>query len=497
MTHTISLPLVTIAFASSLGDGVFAFHHENVLGTSLELKVVARTRAAASGAEAGVLAEIDREARILSGYDPASEFSRWFKTRGEAVPVSAELFEVLSRFDRYRTLTGGALDPAAEAVTRVWKAAAAEHRLPAQAEIDAAAAAARGPHWTLDPVRHTATHLSGTPLILNSFAKSYIAGRAADAALAVAGVAGVVVNIGGDLVIRGARTEAVNIADPRNDAENAEPIARISVRNRTVATSGNYRRGVQIGGRTFSHIVDPRTGQPSDHVLSSTVVAKDPSDAGALATAFSVLTPEESAYVADAIPGIEYLLIARDGRRIASPGWSRMAVALAPSVAEQAPQEAAGLWDPNFELDIAFELAHPTGGRARRPYVAVWIEDKDRFPVRTLALWGRKPRWLPELRAWQHADAIRSAAEHRDIASSISSATRPPGKYTLTWDGKDNAGKLVKAGTYTVNIEVAREHGTYQLLRQEMDFTGTPKRIELKGGTEISSASLDYRRKEH
>jgi thiamine biosynthesis lipoprotein ApbE len=496
MTHTASLPLVAFAFASSLGEGVFDFHYENVLGTSLELKVLARTRAAAGVADNAVLAEIDREAKILSGYDPGSEFSRWFQTRGEGIPVSRELFEVLSRFDRYRELTGGALDPAAEAVTRAWKSAAAEHRLPSQAEIDAAAAAVRGPHWSLDPAPHTATHLSGTPLILNSFTKSYIAGRAADSALAVAGVTGVVVNIGGDIVVRGANTERVNIADPRNDAENAEPIARIQVRDRSVATSGNYRRGVKIGGRFYSHIVDPRTGQPADHVLSSTVVAKDPSDAGALATAFSVLTPEESARVAAAVPGVEYLLIARDGRRFASPGWPRMAVALAPSVAAPEPQEAAGLWDPNYQLTVTFELAKP-GGRARRPYVAVWIEDKDHFPVRTLALWGRKPRWLPELRAWQHADAIRNAAEHRDIAGSISSATRSPGVYTLQWDGKDNFGKLVKAGTYTVNIEAAREHGTHQLLRQEMDFTGTPKRIELKGGTEILSASLDYGRKEH
>jgi len=496
MTQTISLPLLAFAIASSLGEGIFAFHHENVLGTSLELKVVARTEAAADKAEAAVLAQIDREAKILSGYDPASEFSRWFRTRGESVPVSDDLFEVLRRFDRYRAVTGGALDPAAEAVTRVWKSAAAAHRLPDVAEMEAAAAAARGPHWSLDPVRHTATHLSSTPLILNSFAKSYIAGQAADAALKCEGVAGVVVNIGGDLVVRGRRTEQVNIADPRNDAENAEPIARIQVQDRAVATSGGYRRGVQIGDRFYSHIVDPRTGRPADGILSSTVVAKDPSDAGALATAFSVLTPEESARVADAVAGVEYLLIARDGRRYTSPGWNRLALALAPAAAEQQPQEA-GLWDPNYQLTITFELAQIQGGRARRPYVAVWIEDKDRFPVRTLALWGRKPRYIPELRAWQHDDAMRNAAEHHDLASSISSATRPPGKYTLQWDGKDNSGKLVKAGTYTVNIEAAREHGTYQILRQEMEFTGAPKQIDLKGGTEISAASLDYGRKEH
>ena len=497
MTQTISLPLAAIVMASSLGEGQFVFHREDVLGTSLEVKVIADTQATAKTAEARVLAEIDRESKILSGYDRNSEFSRWMRTRGERVPVSGDLFEVLSRFDRYRALTSGALDAAAEAVTQVWKSAAAARRLPAQAEIDAAVAAARGPNWSLDPVRHTATHLSATPLILNSFTKSYIAGRAADAALALPGVTGVVVNIGGDLVARGPRTEEVDITDPENDAENAEPIARIQARNGAVATSGNYRRGVQIGGKFYSHIVDPRTGQPVDHILSATVAAADPSDAGALATAFSVLTPEESARVAASIPGVEYLLIGRGGRRIASAGWNRLAAAFVPAAAEPVPQAAPGEWDPDYELTVSLELARIEGARARRPYVAVWIEDKDRFPVRTLGLWYQKPRWLPELRAWNRDDRIRAAAEHREIAPSVSSATRPPGKYTLKWDGKDNAGKPVKAGTYTIVIEAAREHGTYQILRQEMEFQGTPKQIDLKGGTEISAASLNYGRKGH
>jgi FAD:protein FMN transferase len=503
MTQTVSLLFVatftasTLCEASSISERPYVSHHENVLGTSLELKIRAATPAAAKRSEAAALAEIDREAKILSGYDPRSEFSRWMQTRGVAVPVSEDLFQVLTRFDRYRALTNGALDPAAEAVTRVWKSAAAAHRLPSQAETDAAVEAVRRQHWSLDAARCTATHLSSTPLILNSFTKSYIAGRAADAALASPEVTGVVVNIGGDLVVRGGGSEAVHIADPRNDAENAAPIARIRVADQAVATSGNYRRNVEIEGRVYSHIVDPRTGRPVDHILSSTVVAADPSDAGALATAFSVLTPEESARVAASIPGVEYLLIAQDGRRFTSRGWSALGAAFAPAVAEPAPQAAPGEWDPNYELTVSLELSHIEGMRVHRPYVAVWIEDKDRFPVRTLALWTQKPRWLPELRAWYHANQVRAAAEHNDITASVSSATRSPGKYTLKWDGKDNAGKPVKPGTYTVVIEASREHGTYQILRQDMEFTGTPKQITLKGGTEISAASLDYGRKTH
>src|SRR6185369_9699525 len=146
MTQTISLPLAAIVMASSLGEGQFVFHRESVLGTSLELKVVADTYVNAQTAEARVLAKIERESKILSGYDAGSEFSCWVKTRDEAVAVSDDLFEVLSRFDRYRALTGGALDASAEAVTRVWKAAAAARRLPARTEIDGAVAAARGPN---------------------------------------------------------------------------------------------------------------------------------------------------------------------------------------------------------------------------------------------------------------------------------------------------------------------------------------------------------------
>jgi hypothetical protein len=52
----------------------------------------------------------------------------------------------------------------------------------------------------------------------------------------------------------------------------------------------------------------------------------------------------------------------------------------------------------------------------------------------------------------------------------------------------------VKAGKYTVCIEAAREHGTYQIIHQEMDFSGTPQQVKLPGNTELSSASLDYRK---
>jgi thiamine biosynthesis lipoprotein len=474
-------------------EPIYTFNYENVLGTSLEVKVGAGSIEQAERADAAARREIDRQAKILSAWDRDSEFSRWVRTSGRPVRISHELFEVLGLFDQWRDRTQGALDASAEVITRVWKKAEAENCEPSAEQLAAAVAAVRQIHWKLDPANQTATHLSDAPIALNSFAKSYIVGHAADAAMASEGVRSVVVNIGGDLVVRGGATEAVDIADPKSDAENSDPIARLRIHDRAVATSGNYRRGVEIAGRHYSHIVDPRTGMPAEDVISSTVVAQDPADAGALATAFSVLTPAESERLAAAIPGSEYLLVMKDGKQIPSRGWHTLEAAVRPPVrlfAAAAAADTSG-WNPGYQLTISVELAR-LDGQARRPYLAVWVEDQDKFPVRTIALWRQKERYLADLKSWYRGDRLRLLTEGNDLISSISSATRPPGKYTINWDGKDNAGKYVKPGRYTVYIEAAREHGTYQLIHQEMDFTGTPRKIELPGNLEVTAASLDY-----
>src|SRR5580693_7421117 len=79
---------------------VYISHFENVLGTSMELKISATSQKDAKAAEAAALKEIARMTKILSGYDSSSEFTRWLRTSGEAIQVSPELFEVLSLFDQ-------------------------------------------------------------------------------------------------------------------------------------------------------------------------------------------------------------------------------------------------------------------------------------------------------------------------------------------------------------------------------------------------------------
>ncbi|MDP4253089.1 MAG: DUF2271 domain-containing protein [Bacteroidota bacterium] len=462
-------------------------HYENVLGTSMELKVSALSPAQARVAESAVLQEIGRMSNILSGYDAGSEFSRWFRTSGEAVHVSPELFDVLNLFDQWRIRSGGALDASAEVIGRLWKQSAAEQRMPTDAELAAAVNLVHQPHWSLDAKAQTATHLSRAPLMLNSFVKSYIIRHAADAGLACAGVSGIVVNIGGDLVVAGPQKETVLVGDPRFDAENDLPLDRLSIGNRAVATSGNYRRGERIHGHWYSHIVDPRSGQPADDILSATVVASSATDAGALATAFNVMKPSESEKLAASMPGVDYLIITRSGQRYASKGWAALELREPMSAARTTGGKAG------FELLINLEINLQKEAVTKRPYVAVWIEDENHAPVRTVCLWHGSNRYVPELKSW-YLKYRELYTTDKEFGSTVTSATRSAGKYSVKWDGKDDKGNEVKPGKYTVKIEISREHGTYQLMRQEIDWDQTARQWTLPGNIELSAVSMETRK---
>jgi FAD:protein FMN transferase len=485
-----------VSGGSADAAGLRNFHYENVLGTSLDMKLRVGSEATAGRAEAAVLAEFDRENAILSAWTPESEFSRWKKTQGTAEKVSPELFEVLALFDAWREKTDGALDASAEVAVRVWRAAAAEGRRPTEGELAETVAMMQRPHWRLDYRARTAMHLDDAPIALNSFAKSYIAGHAAEAAMK-AGATGVELNVGGDIVLHGNLTERVAIANPRADAENDPPVDMVKLAGRAIATSGSYRRGVDIEGEHFSHIVDPRTGETAEAVLSSTVVARDAAEAGALATAFSVMTPEESAQLAKNLGGVEYLLQMRDGRILASAGWSGletprlMQASYTPGAGRA---KAAAPVPAPMDVLVTLEVARIDNPRYRRPYVAVWVEDAAKAPVRMISLWSEKPRYLNELRSWYHDYPVAMMGGGQ-ISPSISSATRSPGKYTLRWDGKDDKGNPVKAGKYTILIEAVREHGGYDLMHQEINFDGkTAAQFTLPAGNEIAGVTVDYGR---
>ncbi|MEI8110643.1 MAG: DUF2271 domain-containing protein [Chitinophagia bacterium] len=468
----------------------YTSQYENVMGTSMDVSVKSTNEMLAEQATAIMIAEIKRLSTILSAYQSQSELSRWIKTRGKPVKVSNELMEVLQLFDYWHQQTGGAIEAGYEEAAIVWKNAAKQQKMPGKADLATAISNMQQQHWNLDSVNGTATHLTDVPLVLNTFTKSYIIQKAVAAAKKSSGVQSVSLNIGGDVFVSGADAVALPVTNPFHAAGNDEPLLTLSVSNKAVATSGNYRRGVNILGKWYTHIIDPRTGWPVDNIVSATVVASDAVIAGAMATAFTILSPEQSKQLAAQYPGVEFLLVDKNGKIFASENWSGAMPGSNPKPKGQVMIADQG-WNKGHQLQIDLEIARISEQFVHRPFVAVWVEDANHKPVKLLSVWYNKPKWLRDLREF-YKNYGANFSPGAMAMSAAAGATRSAGKYSLVWDGKDEAGNYVPAGVYTIQIEAAREHGTYQIMSGAIECGKKLATVTLAGNIEIAAASLSY-----
>ena len=162
---------------------------------------------------------------------------------------------------------------------------------------------------------------AGTRLDFNAIAQGYSVDLIGDY-LDSKGLENYMIELGGEIKCKGTNAFGndwrIAVDKPVDDEAERQFQAIITVKNKAVATSGNYRKYFQENGKVYSHTIDPRTGYPADHgLLSATVLANDCSTADAYATAFMVMGVQETAQFLAAHPelGLEvYLLYFNDGK---------------------------------------------------------------------------------------------------------------------------------------------------------------------------------------
>ena len=423
-------------------ETLYDFHHERVLGTSLELMVVAASEEAAKAAEQQVLAEIERLNGILGTYRGDTEINRLMAAEGPQ-KCSKELIDVLEACQAWQRRTGGAFNAQLGHVITLWKQAERAGKLPDDRHLGDAVAAAQKPACRIDRGKGTVTWLEGAKVNLDAMAKGYIVDKAVEAAAAgVPQVRALLLNIGGDIRVwnrdpkQPARRWPVRVADPSNSAANAPGISDTDLAEGAVATSGSYARFWEVDGKKYSHVLDGRTGRPVTRVVSATILAPDCATADALATTCMVLPPEDAARLVQSVAGAECLLVNADGTRLGTGRWQRIAAAAAP---------AAGTWPKGYRLTVSLTLTQTR----ERPTGAIWVEDAAGKPVRTLSVWTKKSKYLDKLPKWY-------AFGGKDFSAvrSVTRATPRPGTHEVVWDGTDGSDKPLAPGTYRVRIEL-------------------------------------------
>ena len=207
-----------------------------------------------------------------------------------AVPVDEETASIVKYAAVCHEQSGGLFDITSGVFRHVWHPR--RTTLPSQQELDACAAKV-GWDKVQFSEREVFLPLTGMELDFGGVVKEY----AADAAAMVGEKAGLrhgLINLGGDIRIVGPQADGrpwpIGIVHPlRSDSA----IATLPLAEGAVTTSGGYERFVEIEGRRYGHLIDPRSGWPVDGLLSASVVASQAVVAGSIATVALLQPPAE------------------------------------------------------------------------------------------------------------------------------------------------------------------------------------------------------------
>jgi thiamine biosynthesis lipoprotein len=235
------------------------------------------------------LDEADRLEALLTVFRETSALVRVNRTAGTAaVQTADELFDLLTLSDNLHRATEGAFDITSTPLSRCWGFLKREGRLPPSEDVEAARARVGMQHVRLDAAGRTIRFARpGIELNLGSIGKGYALDRMG-ALLRAKGCTRAVLSAGGSSVLAfgGGRTGWVVDVRSRQVAESR--LARLRLRDGALATSGAGEQFVDVEGKRYGHVLDPRTGWPASGVISASVVTREAAVADALSTAFLV-----------------------------------------------------------------------------------------------------------------------------------------------------------------------------------------------------------------
>ncbi len=278
-------------------------------------------RLRAAGEEA--LAEIERLEAQLSFYRPTSEIARLnTHAAGGPVRVEPELFRLLQHALRLSEETGGAFDITVAPLMRVWGFTRGTGQLPDPAAL-AEARACTG--WRLVELDEAASTVRfarpGVLLDLGALGKGYALGRAADL-LREDGVSGALLHGGTSTVVAigappGAEAWTVAIEKPQTTnspmpAARDSVLATVALRDSALSVSAVWGKSFTVDARVYGHVIDPRTGEPTQGAQLAAVALPCAAETDALSTALLTFGTDGLAFIASLRPAMRVLVVGGD-----------------------------------------------------------------------------------------------------------------------------------------------------------------------------------------
>jgi len=327
MTRNIFYSLVLIGIGMPL-MGVDLKKHRLIsgetMGTTYHITVVTGYLSGTNNLKEQIEQRLREINRSMSTYLPDSEISRFnaLDQTGKKFCPSDDFSYVMTTAKRIFHLTEGAWDGTVGPLVALWGFGRSprEPAIPSGEDIDKAMPAVGFGKIAISGDGCLAKRHPKVSLDLASIAKGYGV-DALSKLIEDNGFKNFLVEIGGEVFARGFRKDGkswqVGIADPRKDAPLNSVYKVIPLRDKALATSGDYRNFFEVDEKTYSHVLDPRTGHPVQNRMAGvSIIATNCTFADGLATAVMVLGHERGLELVEQLDGVECLIVVheKDGK---------------------------------------------------------------------------------------------------------------------------------------------------------------------------------------
>jgi thiamine biosynthesis lipoprotein len=294
------------------------------MGSSFTVHFYAADAKQAAALMEAAFDEIERVEEMLSNYRPASELSRINRLAAtQAVTTDSEMFALLERVLEHSRASGSAFDPTVGPLMRAWGFFRGQGRYPTTEELAKARATVGWQQVILDRETRTVRFSSpGVELDPGAFGKGYAVDRVIEL-LAEAGVTAALVDAASSTMRAlgappGEKGWKIEVPRPK---DRNQPLAMLALRDSALSTSGNYEKFFRLDGREYGHILDPRTGEPVQKMLQTTVTAPSGLESDILSTTVFVLGFDKGVTLLERVQGGSAIWVHAEPRGYKTIAW--------------------------------------------------------------------------------------------------------------------------------------------------------------------------------
>lgn len=286
------------------------------MGSRFQITLVDKDSISAERNIDKAVAEITRIENLISEWRPETQISQVNQNAGiKPIKVDREVFDLTKKGLYFSKLTDGAFDISIVAMDKIWKFDDSMDELPSEQAIKESVRNVGYRNIILDSTNSTIfLRNPGMKIGFGSIGKGYAADKTRDLMKSM-GVKAGIIDASGDISTWGTQPDgkpwAIGINNPFNDHKMA---AILYFKENSVTTSGSYEKYVEIHGKRYSHIMNPKTGYPSTGLTSVTITGPNATMANGFSTSVMVLGEKEGLKLLKQFPEYHYLLITDKGK---------------------------------------------------------------------------------------------------------------------------------------------------------------------------------------